>query len=108
MRALKQVANCSGLSDEEIYCNEIGTIPQYRYFELTPATDVYLHNIWNVQKSTVKATCPFKSKLQDPWDEMQTGGISNYPSVLRYLRNLRRTPPEILRSPQDKNVVMNN
>lgn len=92
--SLQEVANWSGLCNQESCCNVIKNITMYRYFR-------FKGNI-SSSDGTVHPICQVRSTVDENWFDIIT---NNGPRFLRFLPDLMKTPPETLRSPDDYSMV---
>ncbi len=90
--SLKQVANWSGLCDQTRCNNNINLITQYRYFRFTQCKE-------NSKNGCVSSVCHVRSSCTEDWRALEADNRAGTTSILKFLPDLSRTPPEIIECP---------
>lgn len=93
--SLGQVANWSGLCDKLQCNNTIKYITQFRYFRFSLSDSLST----NGNRSAI---CHVRSSCIEDWKPLKQPGANSATSVLRFLPRLALTPPEVIKSPPDR------
>lgn len=87
--SLKEVANWSGLCEQEKCCQKIKHITMWRYFRFTSKKI-------SDEDREVLSICQVRGSVDDQWRDLET---DKGPQFLCFVPELSKMPPEILRAP---------